>query len=68
MREHTPMLSLSVRELEIARMIADDLSDKEIGYRLSVEVSTVRTHIKRMFGKLGVRRRSGVASLFAKHR
>jgi DNA-binding CsgD family transcriptional regulator len=68
LRERMPMLSLSVRELEIARMIADDLSDKEIGYRLSVEVSTVRTHIKRMFGKLGVRRRSGVASLFAKHR
>jgi DNA-binding CsgD family transcriptional regulator len=68
LRERTPLLSLSVRELEIARMIADELSDKEIGYRLSVEVSTVRTHIKRMFGKLGVRRRSGVASLFARHR
>jgi DNA-binding CsgD family transcriptional regulator len=68
LRQRTPMLSLSARELEIARMIADDLSDKEISYRLSVEVSTVRTHIKRIFLKLGARRRSGVASLFAKHR
>jgi DNA-binding CsgD family transcriptional regulator len=65
--ERTPVGCLSVRELEIARMIADGLSDKEIGCRLSVEVSTVRTHIKRIFEKLGVRRRSGVASLFAKH-
>ena len=54
-----------MREVEIARMISDDLSDKEIAHRLDVEISTVRTHIKRIFDKLGVRRRSGVASLFA---
>jgi len=63
-----PSLRLSVRELEIARMIADDLSDKEIGYRLGVEVSTVRTHIKRIFAKLGVRRRGGVARLLSTQR
>jgi DNA-binding CsgD family transcriptional regulator len=61
-------LKLSVRELEIARMIADDFSDKEIAWRLGVEVSTVRTHLKRVFAKLGVRRRSGVASLLARRR
>jgi len=63
----SPILRLSVREFEIARMISDDLSDKEIAYRLQVEISTVRTHIERIFGKLGVRRRSGVASLFVRH-
>lgn len=61
------VLKLSVREFEIARMISDDLSDKEIAHRLCVEVSTVRTHLKRIFEKLGVRRRSGVASLLSKH-
>ena len=61
-------LTLSVRELEIARMIADDFGDKEIAWRLGVEVSTVRTHLKRIFAKLGVRRRSGVASLLARRR
>jgi DNA-binding CsgD family transcriptional regulator len=64
----TPTLKLSVREYEIARMIADDLSDKEIAYRIGVEISTVRTHLKRIFDKLGVRRRSGVASLLSRHR
>jgi DNA-binding CsgD family transcriptional regulator len=63
-----PELSLSVRELEIARMVADDLSDKEIAWRLGVEISTVRTHLKRIFAKLGVHRRSGVASLLARPR
>jgi DNA-binding CsgD family transcriptional regulator len=60
-------LTLSVRELEIARLIADDLSDKEIGRRLGIETSTIRTYVKRIFTKLGVRRRSGVASLMSKN-
>jgi DNA-binding CsgD family transcriptional regulator len=63
-----PMLKLSVRQYEIARMIADDLSDKEIAYRIGVEISTIRTHLRRIFDKLGVRRRSGVASLLSRHR
>ena len=67
-RGQSAELKLSVRELEIARMIADDFSDKEIAWRLSVEVSTVRTHLKRVFAKLGVRRRTGVASLLARRR
>jgi len=56
-------LKLSAREFEIARMVADDLSDKEIAWRLAVEISTVRTHIKRIFAKLGVRRRGSVGLL-----
>jgi DNA-binding CsgD family transcriptional regulator len=32
------------------------------------EVSTIRTHLKRIFAKLGVHRRSGVAGVLAKHR
>lgn len=62
---NSSILRLSVRELEIARMVADDLADKEIAHRLGVEVSTIRTHLNRIFAKLGVRRRSGVARLFA---
>jgi DNA-binding CsgD family transcriptional regulator len=66
--QSAPLLKLSVRELEIARMIADDLSDKEIAYRFGVEISTIRTHLGRIFDKLGVRRRSGVASILSRHR
>jgi DNA-binding CsgD family transcriptional regulator len=67
-QEAAPLLKLSVREYEIARMVADDLGDKEIAYRLGLEVSTVRTYLSRIFDKLGVRRRSGVASLLSRHR
>jgi DNA-binding CsgD family transcriptional regulator len=59
-------LKLSAREFEIARLIADDLSDKEIAWRLGVEISTVRTHLKRIFAKLGVRRRGSVISLLSR--
>jgi DNA-binding CsgD family transcriptional regulator len=61
-------LKLSARELEIARMISDDFSDKEIAWRLGVEISTVRTHLKRIFAKLGVRRRGSVARLLQMQR
>ena len=65
-RAQAAELKLSAREFEIACLIADDLSDKEIAWRLGVEISTVRTHLKRIFAKLGVRRRGSVAGLLAR--
>ncbi|MGD0847506.1 response regulator transcription factor [Bradyrhizobium sp.] len=59
---------LSQRELEVAQMICEGLPDKIIAYRLGVEPSTVRTYLKRIFDKLGVHRRGGVAAAFARHR
>jgi DNA-binding CsgD family transcriptional regulator len=59
---------LSQRELEVAQMICEGLPDKVIAYRLGVEPSTVRTYLNRIFDKLGVHRRSGVAAAFARHR
>jgi DNA-binding CsgD family transcriptional regulator len=59
---------LSQRELEVALMICEGLPDKVIAHRLGVEPSTVRTYLKRIFDKLGVHRRGGVAAAFARHR
>jgi DNA-binding CsgD family transcriptional regulator len=59
---------LSQRELEVAMMICEGLPDKIIAYRLGVEPSTIRTYLKRIFDKLGVYCRSGIAAAFAKHR
>ena len=61
-------LPLSQRELEVALMICDGLSDKAIADRLEIRSSTVRTYLKRIFDKLGVNRRSGVAALLVRHR
>jgi DNA-binding NarL/FixJ family response regulator len=53
---------LSRREREIAALIGDDLSNKEIASRLSIEVATVKNHVHNMLDKLNVHRRSDAAS------
>jgi DNA-binding CsgD family transcriptional regulator len=59
---------LSQRELEVALMICEGLPDKVIAHRLGVEPSTVRTYLKRIFDKLGIHRRSGIAAIMARQR
>jgi DNA-binding CsgD family transcriptional regulator len=59
---------LSQRELEVALMICEGLPDKVIAHRLGVELSTVRTYLKRIFDKLGVNRRGVVAAVLARQR
>jgi LuxR family maltose regulon positive regulatory protein len=50
--------SLSQRELEILRLIAEGLSNQEIGRRLFLELDTVKGHNRRIFDKLQVKRRT----------
>jgi len=50
-------LGLTPREHEILGLIAEGLSNREIGERLFVSENTVKTHSSRVFEKLGVNRR-----------
>jgi LuxR family transcriptional regulator, maltose regulon positive regulatory protein len=49
---------LSERELEVLHRLNSHLSVPEIAGELYVSANTVRTHIKNIYGKLGVHRRS----------
>jgi LuxR family maltose regulon positive regulatory protein len=49
--------SLRERELEVLALIAAGESNKEIAARLFVSTSTVKTHINRLYRKLGARSR-----------
>ena len=49
---------LSRRELEVLRLVAGGLSNREIGERLFLSLSTVKGHNASIFEKLGVRRRT----------
>jgi predicted ATPase/DNA-binding NarL/FixJ family response regulator len=48
---------LSERELEVLRLVADGLSNREIAQELVVTLGTVKKHINTIFGKLQVRSR-----------
>jgi LuxR family maltose regulon positive regulatory protein len=50
---------LSEREIEVLRHLNGPLSTPEIADILVVSTNTVRTHIKNIYGKLGVHGRSG---------
>ena len=51
-------LNLSKRELEVLQLMAEGLSNHEISERLYVSLSTVKTHSRNLFDKLGVARRT----------
>ena len=48
---------LTARELEVWRLLAEGLSNAEIGQRLLIGDATVKTHVARVLAKLGVRDR-----------
>ena len=48
---------LSEREIEILRLLTTDLSAPEIAEHLHIAVSTIRTHTKNIYSKLGVHSR-----------
>lgn len=59
---HPPQLSgLSVRELEVARAVAQGSNNKEIARQLSITERTVKAHLSAIFLKLGVRDRLHLA-------
>jgi len=46
--------TLSQREIEVLKLLAQGKSNKEIGSALFITGGTVKSHLKRIFGKLGV--------------
>jgi len=55
---------LSAREMEILALLAEGLSNKEIGARLHISFATVRTHLMHIYDKLHVRCRTEAAARY----
>jgi len=58
---------LSARELEVARLVADGLSNPAIASALFISVPTVKTHVSHILAKLGLDSRVQLASWVAGH-
>jgi DNA-binding CsgD family transcriptional regulator len=54
---------LSAREIEVARLVANGLSNAEIAEKLGVSYFTARNHVERLLSKLGVGNRSRVGAV-----
>ncbi|MGQ3053097.1 MAG: response regulator transcription factor [Roseateles sp.] len=51
-------LGISPREREVLELLAAGLANKEIAARLHVSPHTVKTHVAKLYEKLGARRRT----------
>ena len=61
-RDQEPWRPLTVREFEVARLIAKGMTNAEIAGELSVSPKTVSAHVEHILAKLGVARRTEVAA------
>lgn len=55
--------SLSAQELQVARMVAEGLSNRQIGERLYLSHRTVASHLYRIFPKLGIISRAQLTAM-----
>lgn len=64
-RDHMRVAALGItpRELEMLELVATGLSNKEIAAREFVSENTVKTHLSRVFDKLGAKRRTQAVQL-----
>jgi DNA-binding NarL/FixJ family response regulator len=53
---------LGRREADVARLVADGLSNKQIGARLFISERTVDSHVRSILNKLGVNSRAQIAA------
>lgn len=63
----TDQQPLTLREREVLALIALGLTNAEIGDELFVSTDTVKTHVRRLYRKLGVRNRTEAAVLAREH-
>lgn len=64
-REPRPWDELTAQELQIARMAADGMSNRDIGQQLFISHRTVGAHLYKIFPKLGITSRSQLHAALA---
>jgi DNA-binding NarL/FixJ family response regulator len=61
-RMRAPRVSLSSREIEVLRLVADGASNTDVAARLHITDATVKSHLVHVFSKLGVSSRTAAVA------
>jgi DNA-binding NarL/FixJ family response regulator len=61
-RVRKPDTTLSPREIEVLRLVADGHSNREIGKSLFLSETTVKSHLVHIYSKLGVKSRTSAVA------
>ncbi|TLW92486.1 response regulator transcription factor [Saccharomonospora piscinae] len=61
-RLRTPGISLTRRETEVLALVAEGLSNRALGERLHLTEGTVKSHLARIYTKLGVESRTAAVA------
>nr|WP_205379795.1 response regulator transcription factor [Streptomyces sp. SID7805] len=61
-RLRTPATALTRRETEVLALVAEGLSNQAIGHRLHLTEGTVKSHLARVYAKLGVDSRTAAVA------
>jgi DNA-binding NarL/FixJ family response regulator len=61
-----PLRALSQREMEVVKLVAEGLSNRDVATRLSISEKTVTSHLNHIFEKLGVTSRLQAALVYNK--
>ncbi|QCQ93145.1 response regulator [Rhodococcus sp. SGAir0479] len=62
-RMRRPDQALTAREAELLTLLAEGLTNKELGKRLFISEATVKTHLAHIYAKLGVDSRAAAVSI-----
>ncbi|MFJ9177615.1 response regulator [Streptomyces sp. NPDC102360] len=67
-RLRAPGPALTERERDVLARLAEGMGNREIARTLFLSEATVKTHLGRVYDKLGVRTRAGAVAAAARHR